>query len=83
MENMMTTGISIISFSKVLARIASNSILDLSRSMRLKGRNSHSRLKTRDLKREILVLVWKHETERTKFSLLSRKLNSASRWALS
>ena len=75
MENMMTTGISIISFSKVLARIASNSILDLSRSMRLKGRNSHSRLKTRDLKRAILVLVWKHETERKKFSLLSRKQN--------
>ena len=44
--------------------------------------NSHSRLEARDRETEILDLVSKHETERKKFSILSRELRKASRYAL-
>ena len=53
-----------------------------SRSMRPKGRNSRSRLEAWDWKEEILDLVSKHETERKKFSISSRELKKASRYAL-
>ena len=53
-----------------------------SRSMRPKGRNSRSRLETWDWREEILDLVSKHETERKKFSISSRELKLASRYAL-
>ena len=53
-----------------------------SRSMRPKGRNSRSRLETWDWREEILDLVSKHETERKKFSISSRELKKASRYAL-
>ena len=44
--------------------------------------NSHSRLEARDRETEILDLVSKHETERKKFSISSRDLKKASRYAL-
>ena len=53
-----------------------------SRSTRLRDRNSRSRLEAWDWKEEILDLVSKHETERKTFSISSRKLKKASRYAL-
>ena len=50
-----------------------------SRSMRLKGRNSRSRLKAWDWKEEILDLVSKHETERKIFSISSRSMRLKGR----
>ena len=50
--------------------------------MRLKGRNSRSRLEAWDWQAEILDLVSKHETERKKFSISSRELKNGSRYAL-
>ena len=53
-----------------------------SRSTRPRDRNSRSRLEAWDWKEEILDLVSKHETERKKFSISSRELKKASRYAL-
>ena len=53
-----------------------------SRSTRPRDRNSRSRLEAWDWKEEILDLVSKHETERKKFSISSRELKRASRYAL-
>ena len=53
-----------------------------SRSTRPRDRNSRSRLEAWDWKEEILDLVSKHETEREKFSILSRELKKASRYVL-
>ena len=50
--------------------------------MRLKGRDSRSCLEAWDWKEENLDLVSKHETERKKFSISSRELKKASRYAL-
>ena len=45
-------------------------------------RNSHSRLEARDRMTEIRNRVLKHETERKKFSISSRELKNAFRYAL-
>ena len=45
-------------------------------------KNSHFHLEARDRETEILDLVSKHETERKKFSISSRELKKASRYAL-
>ena len=59
-------------FSKILPRIVLISILVLVSKPEIEKGNSRSRLEARDWKKEILVLVSKHETKGKKFS--SRKL---------
>ena len=53
-----------------------------SQCTRLNDRNSPSCLEAQDEKKDILVIVSKHQTERKKFSFPPRKLKKASRQCL-
>ena len=59
-----------------------NILLGLVSMHESEDRNSRSHLGAWDWKEEILDLVSKHETEREKFSISSRELKKASRYAL-
>ena len=59
-----------------------NILLGLVSKHESEDRNSRSRLEAWDQREEILNLVSKHETERKKFSISSRELKNASRFAL-